>query len=236
MNSVSPDEKDSSQQIAEADQGGISLPDRDFYLDDVAAFCRDPRCLRGAHQEDVRSGRRLARGVRQRGSVGDGNRNRDGQSLHGARGPARSREGVSHLHRGRLPEADAGVRLEDLLQHRSASDPSTPSMWSRPISSRGSTRSSPSEPLDAWKSYLRWQVLHGEASNLSERLLQRRFPFLRADPGRAKDAAAALEAVHPRHRRGAGRGRRPGLGQAELSARGQSQHGQAGGRSGKSSG
>ena len=39
------DEKDSSKQIASISQGGLSLPDRDYYLQD--RFARHPQAIRG---------------------------------------------------------------------------------------------------------------------------------------------------------------------------------------------
>ena len=47
---VSQDQKDSSQQIAEADQGGISLPDRDYYLTDSPHFAE----IRAAYVEHMK--------------------------------------------------------------------------------------------------------------------------------------------------------------------------------------
>ncbi len=47
---VSVDEKDSSKQIAEADQGGISLPDRDYYIVDSPHFAE----IRAAYVEHMK--------------------------------------------------------------------------------------------------------------------------------------------------------------------------------------
>ncbi len=47
---VSQDQKDSSQQIAEVDQGGISLPDRDYYLVDSPHFAE----IRAAYVEHMK--------------------------------------------------------------------------------------------------------------------------------------------------------------------------------------
>ena len=54
----SQDEKDSSKQIASLGQGGLSLPDRDYYIDGQCPLRQDSRPIRGAHEEDVRAGRR----------------------------------------------------------------------------------------------------------------------------------------------------------------------------------
>ena len=84
----------------------------------------------------------------------------------------------------------------------------------------------PSEPLESWKSYLRWQVLHGEAAT-SKPIFDENFGFFRLTlAGQKQPQPRWRQCTTPPMR--AGRGRRPGLGEAELSARGQSQHGQAG--------
>ena len=47
------DYRDASQVIAEADQGGLGLPDRDYYLKEDAEVSRPAQSLRGARAENV---------------------------------------------------------------------------------------------------------------------------------------------------------------------------------------
>ena len=48
------DPDNSEQQIANLDQGGLGLPDRDYYTNDDAKSKENPRALRAARAEDVR--------------------------------------------------------------------------------------------------------------------------------------------------------------------------------------
>ena len=54
---VQQDEKDSSKQIASVFQGGISLPDRDYYLGGQPAVHAYPAAISRARDEDVHPGR-----------------------------------------------------------------------------------------------------------------------------------------------------------------------------------
>ena len=78
---VGQDDKDSSKQIAEIGQGGLSLPDRDYYIEGQQALSRDSRAVHRAHEEDVHPGRRHARAGSQGSRRGDGDRDRAGQGL-----------------------------------------------------------------------------------------------------------------------------------------------------------
>ena len=48
-----PDMHDSNATIAYIDQGGITLPDRDYYIKDDAKSVGDPAEISGARAEDV---------------------------------------------------------------------------------------------------------------------------------------------------------------------------------------
>ena len=94
---VGQDEKDSSKQIASLRQGGLSLPDRDYYIVGQCPLRQDSRPVHRAHEEDVHAGRRHAGASRQRGCRGDGNRDGDGQSLNDPDGHAPAGESLPHL-------------------------------------------------------------------------------------------------------------------------------------------
>ena len=57
---ITQDQKDSSQQIAATGQGGLTLPDRDYYLNTSDALQDDSQAVSGAHAEDVRAAGRYA--------------------------------------------------------------------------------------------------------------------------------------------------------------------------------
>ncbi len=58
--SSSPDAKNSTQMIADADQGGLGLPDRDYYLKDRSQVGQAARAIRGARAKDAGAGGRTA--------------------------------------------------------------------------------------------------------------------------------------------------------------------------------
>ena len=91
-----PDAKDSNRTIAGLGQGGLSLPDREYYLKTDAKSVEIAPALRGPHDEDVPVGGRIGR---KRGAVGaDGARHGDhsGQGLDGSRFDARPEQDLPH--------------------------------------------------------------------------------------------------------------------------------------------
>ena len=56
------DYRDATQVIAEVDQGGLGLPDRDYYLKDDAKSEELRKAYVGARREDARASGRLAGG------------------------------------------------------------------------------------------------------------------------------------------------------------------------------
>ena len=114
---VRQDEKDSSQQIAALDQGGISLPDRDYYLVDSPQFAE----LRTAYVEHMKKMFTLAgdspeQAAKEAAWVMEIETAMAKASM--ARVDRRDPEKIYHIYSvRRLPEDDAGVRLECILQH-----------------------------------------------------------------------------------------------------------------------
>ena len=73
---------------------------------------------------------------------------------------ARSREAIPHLHGRRFPEAGAGFRFSAYFKdvkvgHFDTLNVATPDFF------KGLNELIASQPVDAWKSYLRWHVTHG---------------------------------------------------------------------------
>ena len=76
-----PDAKDSTKTIANLGQGGLSLPDRSYYLNTDAKSVETRAPVRGAHGEHVPTGRRLGRRRRGEGETGARFRNAAGARI-----------------------------------------------------------------------------------------------------------------------------------------------------------
>jgi putative endopeptidase len=173
---VAQDEKDSSQQIAAAAQGGLSLPDRDYYLTDSPHFAE----IRAAYVEHVKkmfvlAGDTPGEAAKEAASVMEIETALAKASM--SRVDRRDPEKVYHIYtvddfRKLTPEFDwkiyfgsIGIGSFDTLN------------VAQPDFFKGLSALLAGEPLDAWKSYLRWQVLHGEATNLSSAFFDENFRF-----------------------------------------------------------
>jgi putative endopeptidase len=174
--SVSQDQKDSSQQIAEADQGGLSLPDRDYYLADSPHFAE----IRAAYVEHMKKMFTLAgdspdQAAKEAAWVMEIETAMAKASM--ARVDRRIPEKVYHIYtvddfQKLTPEFDwkiyfstVGIGPFDTL------NVVVPDFF------KGLNALLAGEPLAAWKSYLRWQALHGEAPNLSSAFFNEDFRF-----------------------------------------------------------
>ena len=174
--SVAQDEKDSSKQIAEADQGGISLPDRDYYLVDSPHFAQ----IRAAYVAHVTkmftlAGDPPAEAAREAASV-----MRIETALAKAsmsRVDLRDPQKIYHIYtvadfQKLTPEFDWKTYFGTIgIGHFDTLNVSAPDFF------KGMNAALASEPVLAWKSYLRWQVLHGEAVNLSSAFFDENFRF-----------------------------------------------------------
>ena len=140
---------------------------------------------------------------------------------------------LPHLHRRRFPEAHAELRLERVFQRHRHRPIRHAECGHARLSSRRSTVLIASEPLDAWKSYLRWHVLHGQAAHLSKPFFDENFAFFSQTLAGQKEPSRAGGSA-PRRPIGAlGEAVGQDWVKAELSARSQAEHGQAGRRARK---
>jgi len=78
---------------------------------------------------------------------------------------AANRRITTHLHSGRFSKAGARFRFQYLLlrceiRHFDTLNVATPNFF------KAVNDLTKSEPVDAWKSYFRWHVIHGTATNL----------------------------------------------------------------------
>ena len=110
----------------------------------------------------------------------------------------RQPDNVYHIYTGELDQLDSRLRLEALLPRRRH--------WAlRHTQCRhagllqGAHAMLQSEPLEAWKSYLRWQVLHGQAEQLPKAFFDENFAFFYKTLSGQDVAAGALEAVLVAH-------------------------------------
>ena len=192
---VSVDEKDSSKQIAEADQGGISLPDRDYYIVDSPHFAE----IRAAYVEHMKKMFVLAgdspdEAAKEAASVMEIETAMAKASM--ARVDRRDPEKVYHIYsvedfQKLTPEFDWKPYFSTIgIGHFDTLNVVAPDFF------KGLNALLASEPLAAWKSYLRWQVLHGEAQSLSSAFFDENFRFFGQTLGGTERTAAAMEAVH----------------------------------------
>ncbi len=173
---VSVDEKDSSKQIAEADQGGISLPDRDYYIVDSPHFAE----IRAAYVEHMKKMFVLAGdspdvAAKEAASVMEIETAMAKASM--ARVDRRDPEKVYHIYsvedfQKLTPEFDWKPYFSTIgIGHFETLNVVAPDFF------KGLNALLASEPLAAWKSYLRWQVLHGDAQSLSSAFYDENFRF-----------------------------------------------------------
>jgi putative endopeptidase len=174
--SITIDLKDSSKQIAELDQGGISLPDRDYYLVDNPHFA-EIRAQYVDHMKKmfVLAGDTPEQAAKEAAAV------MEIETAMAKASMSRTdlRQPTNRYHIYTVADLDnitpafewtayfrgVGVGPFDTL------NVSTPDFFK---ALNGLLRS---EPLDAWKSYLRWQVLHEQAEELSKPYFEENFNF-----------------------------------------------------------
>ncbi len=173
---VTQDEKDSSKQIAEIDQGGISLPDRDYYLVDNPHFAE----IRAEYVDHMKKMFALAGDTPEQAAKEAGAVMRIETAMAKSflsRTELRDPEKVYHIWtvaelQKTTPNFDFRAYFDSIgIRHFDTLNVATPQFfeaWNGLLES---------EPLEAWKSYLRWQTLHGEASHLSKPFFDEDFAF-----------------------------------------------------------
>jgi putative endopeptidase len=173
---VEQDRKDSSKQIAGLYQGGFSLPDRDYYLVDNPHFAT----IRAEYIEHVKkmftlAGDREDQAAKEAQAVMEIETAMAKASL--SRTEMRNPEKIYHIYT--LAELDSltpnfdwstyfhsvGIGRFDTL------NVATPDYF------KALNGMLASQPLEAWKSYLRWHVLHGQARDLSKPFFDENFNF-----------------------------------------------------------
>jgi putative endopeptidase len=173
---VDVDEKDSSKQIAEASQGGTSLPDRDYYLSDSKHFAD----IRAQYVEHMKKMFTLAgdtpdQAAKEAAAV---------MAIETAMAKAfltrtelRDPEKVYHIYsvadfQKLIVNFDWQPYVDLIgMRHFDTLNVATPEYF------KALNALLKDQPLSAWKSYMRWHVLHGEAANLSTPFFNENFTF-----------------------------------------------------------
>ena len=225
---VGQDEKDSTKQIAEIFQGGLSLPDRDYYIVDSPRF----KTIRAEYVQHVTKMFTLAgdtpeQAAKEAAAVMEIETAMAKSAT--SRTDLRQPENRYHIYtlvdfEKLTPEFDWNTYFKAdwhwTLRHPQRGDSELLQVIERPVAERTCGYV---EELSA----LACSARPGAGS--AQGVFRRELRLFLKDAGRAEGTRSALEAMLQHDRQGAGRGRGPGLGEAELSARGQGQHGQAGG-------
>ena len=173
---VGVDEKDSSKQIAQLFQGGLSLPDRDYYIVENKHFAD----IRAQYIEHMKKMFTLA------GDTADEAANEAAAVMEietamakasMSRTDLRNPENRYHIYTDAdlaklTPDFDWSVYFtQSGIGHFDTLNVGTPDFFKALNGLLGS------EPLGAWKSYLRWQVLHNQAEDLSKPFFDENFDF-----------------------------------------------------------
>ncbi|MGA3263551.1 MAG: M13 family metallopeptidase [Terracidiphilus sp.] len=173
---VEQDDKDSSQQIAVIGQGGLSLPDRDYYIVDNKHFQE----IRKQYVEHLTKMFTLAgdsadQAAKEAASVLEIETALAKAST--SRTDLRQPENRYHIYtvadfQKLAPEFDFDVYFKDVkARHFDTLNVATPNFF------KAVNELIAREPVEAWKAYFRWHTLHAEASNLPKVFFDENFAF-----------------------------------------------------------
>jgi putative endopeptidase len=173
---VSQDDKDSTKQIAETGQGGLSLPDRDYYLSDAKRFAtireeylaHVTKMFTLAGDSPEKAATEAAAVLRIETALAKGSMSRT---------DLRQPENRYHIYTvAKLEELSPNFEWPVYwsaikIGHFDTLNVSTPEFFK---TLNGLIES---EPVDAWKAYFRWHTLHGSAGNLPKAFFDENFAF-----------------------------------------------------------
>jgi putative endopeptidase len=173
---VEQDDKDSSKQIAAIGQGGLSLPDRDYYLVDNKRFQQ----IRQQYIEHMMRIFTLA-GDTPRQAAQEAAAVMEIETALAKASTSRTdlRQPENHYHiytvdglQKLTPEFDYSVYFK-AVQARpfSTLNVATPDFF------KALNEEIDKEPIGAWKSYFRWHLIHGLAANLPKAFFDENFAF-----------------------------------------------------------
>jgi putative endopeptidase len=173
---VGQDDKDSSKQIAQIFQGGLSLPDRDYYIVDSARF----KGIRAQYIEHVKKMFTLA-GDTPEQAAKEAAAVMEIETALAKASTSRTdlREPANRYHIYTLvdfekmtPAFDWGAYFHSIgIGAFDTLNVATPDFF------KALNGLIQSEPLESWKSYLRWHALHGQAQDLPKAFFDENFDF-----------------------------------------------------------
>jgi putative endopeptidase len=173
---VQQDQKDSSKQIAGIGQGGLSLPDRDYYLKDTPQFVE----IRKKYVDHLTKMFTLAGDSPDKAAEEAASVMKIETALATAsmdRTEMRNPDKRYHIYtvpdfEKLTPDFDFTAYFKDIkIGPFDTLNVSTPAFFT---SLSGLITS---EPVDAWKSYFRWHTLHAAAPNLPKAFFDENFAF-----------------------------------------------------------
>jgi putative endopeptidase len=173
---VGQDEKDSSKQIVEIAQGGISLPDRDYYIVDNPHFAE----IRSQYVEHMKkmfvlSGDSPNQAAKEAAAIMEIETSMAKSFL--TRTELRDPQKVYHIYsvsdlQAMTPNYKWSSYTHSIgIRHFDTLNVATPEYFKSFNSMLAGVS------LDSWKSYLRWQVLRSQASHLAEPFFDENFAF-----------------------------------------------------------
>ena len=174
--SSSPDFKDSEHMIAEADQGGLGMPDRDYYTRDDA----HSKELREAYVKHVAKMFELSGDASDKATA-EANTvmNIETTLAKASRTKVELRDpekNYNKLSMAQMQELTPGWSWESYIQAVGA-----PSLQAANIGQpeffKEVNRVLDSTPIADWKVYLKWHLLHADATALSDNFVQENFNF-----------------------------------------------------------
>jgi putative endopeptidase len=173
---VSQDDKDSSKQIAEVSQGGLSLPDRDYYIVDSKRFTAiRAQFIKHVKKMLVLAGDSPEKAAKEAAAVMEIETAmaKASTSRTDLRSPANRYHIYTLVDFEKLaPEFDWSSYFSAVgIGHFDTLNVATPDYF-KALNGLLQT-----EPLDSWKSYLRWHALHGQATNLPKAFFDENFDF-----------------------------------------------------------
>jgi putative endopeptidase len=173
-----PDFDDASHNIAMIDQGGMSLPGRSFYLD------QDDKAkeIRAKYLEHVANMLVLA-GEKPEQAKADADMvlEMETDMAKAAMDPIARRDPKNINNKMSFTQVKALTPAFDWDRYlRLVATPQTPHyIVTSPNFFKNAEAMLDQHPLEHWKIYLRWRMLHGSASSLSEPFVQEDFDFFR---------------------------------------------------------
>jgi putative endopeptidase len=173
---ISQDDKDSSKQIAQTFQGGLSLPDRDYYLSDAKHFQE----IRAAY---------LAHVTRMFTLAGDSPEKAAAEAAAVIKIETALAKGATSRTELRNPENRYHIYTVQKLEEISPSF-DWPVYWkaikvghfdtlnvATPDFFKALNAEIETEPADTWKAYFRWHTIHGSATDLPKAFFDENFAF-----------------------------------------------------------